>query len=196
MCPPANNPGGPSAPSSTSLLVPLIVDLDGTLIDGDTLHLSIALLARRRPWTIPALPFLVFAGRAQFKRWVSDRVVLDATELPYRRDVLGFVQRERATNRRIFLATAADRRIADAVSVHLGVFDAVIASDGVHNAKGPGKLQSIRAHLGDAEFDYVGDSRADLPVFRAARRAYLVCPRRSLVRAARADCHVEAVFGD
>ena len=195
MCPPANVPSGPPAPSSTSLSVPLIVDLDGTLIDGDTLHLSIALLARRRPWVIPALPFQVFAGRARFKRWVSDRVVLDATALPYRHDVLAFVRRERATRRRILLATAADRRIADAVSAHLAVFDAVIASDGAHNAKGPGKLQSIRAHLGDAEFDYVGDSRADLPVFRAARRAYLVCPGRALERAVRADCRVEAVFG-
>jgi phosphoserine phosphatase len=174
--------------------VPLIVDLDGTLIDGDTLHLSLALLVRRQPWAIPVLPLLVLSGRAQFKRFVSDRVSLDASSLPYRADVLEFIRRERAGARRIVLATAADRPIADAVATHLALFDDVIASDGSHNAKGLGKLESIRAHLGDGEFDYVGDSMADLPVFRAARRAYLVCPGRALTEAAQTGCRVEAIF--
>jgi hypothetical protein len=110
--------------------------------------------------------------------------------------VLAFIQHERLAPRSVILATAADRRVADAVSAHLALFDGVIASDGRHNAKGAGKLASIRAHLGsDAEFDYVGDSMADLPVFRAARRAYLVCPTPALADATRRDCRVEAVFG-
>ena len=174
--------------------VPLIVDLDGTLIDGDTLHLSLARLVRERPWVAPVLPFVVFTGRAQFKRYVSDRVSLPADSLPYRRDVLDFVRRERDARRRIILATAADRRIADAVAAHLALFESVIASDGNHNAKGIGKLESIRAHLGDVDFDYVGDSLADLPVFRAARRSYLVCPGNALRDAVRDACRVEAVF--
>jgi phosphoserine phosphatase len=174
--------------------VPLLVDLDGTLIDGDTLHLSLALLLRRRPWSVPALPLVAWSGRARFKRFVSDRVALDPTTLSYRADVLDFLRGERGASRRLVLATAADRRIADAVASHLGLFDGVIASDGRHNAKGAGKLDAIRAELGNAEFDYVGDSMDDLPVFRAARRAYLVCPTRALSEASRDGCRVEAVF--
>ena len=174
--------------------VPLIVDLDGTLIDGDTLHLSLWALARRRPWALPALPVLALTGRAQFKRFVSDRVTLDAATLPYRLDVLDFVRAEHRAARRVVLATAADQAIADAVAAHLGVFESVIASNGTHNAKGVGKLESIRAHLGDTEFDYMGDSMADVPVFRAARRAYLVCPDVALSEAVRTGCRVEAVF--
>jgi phosphoserine phosphatase len=174
--------------------VPLIVDLDGTLIDGDTLHLSLAALARQRPWVVPVLPFAVLSGRARFKAFVSDRVTLDAAGLPYRPDVLAFVRDERRTSRPIVLATAAHRSIADAVAAHLGLFDAVIATDGTHNAKGMGKLRSIRAHLGDAAFDYVGDSLADVPVFRAARRSYLVCPGAELREAVKVGCRVEAVF--
>jgi len=196
MQPSPDNPGASPVPTFATGTVPLIVDLDGTLVDGDTLHLSLALMARRRPWALPALPLLAFAGRARFKRYVSDRVVLDASTLPYRDDVLAFIRLERNAKRPVLLATAADRRIAEAVAAHLGCFDAVIASDGIHNAKGPGKLQSIRAHLGDGEFDYIGDSLADLPVLRAARRAYLVCPGRSLARAAQTDCRVAAVFGN
>ena len=174
--------------------VPLIVDLDGTLIDGDTLHLSLRSLVQTRPWIAPMLPFVVFGGRARFKAFVSNHVTLNAVALPYRRNVLDFVKNQRVSRERIVLATAAHRTIAEAVAHHLGLFDAVIATDGIHNAKGDGKLTSIREHLGDSEFDYVGDSMADVPVFRAARRSYLVCPSASLAAAARDGCRVEAVF--
>lgn len=173
--------------------VPLIVDLDGTLIDGDTLHLSLAMLARRRPWVFPVLPFVAVSGRARFKQFVSDRVELDPATLPYRDDVLAFVRKE-GTERPVLLATAAHRRIADAVASHLALFASVIATDGRHNAKGTGKLDAIRAHLGAAEFDYVGDSMADVPVFKAARRSYLVCPSLALETAVRAGCQVAGVF--
>ncbi|HUQ82241.1 MAG TPA: haloacid dehalogenase-like hydrolase [Gemmatimonadaceae bacterium] len=173
---------------------PLLVDLDGTLIDGDTLHLSLRQLIRARPWVAPALPFAVLSGRARFKEFVSDRVSLDPASLPYRSDVVAFVKQQRARARPVVLATAAHRRIADAVAGHLGLFDAVIATDGANNAKGAGKLASIRAHLGDAEFDYVGDSMADVPIFRAARLSYLVSPTAALEKAVRASCQVEAVF--
>jgi phosphoserine phosphatase len=176
------------------LSVPLVVDLDGTLIDGDTLHLSLAALARERPWVVPVLPLVVFYGRARFKAFVSDRVVLDPATLPYRANVVDFVAGERRSNRPIVLATAAHRRIADSVAAHLALFDSVVATDGRHNAKGLGKLESIRAHLGAVEFDYVGDSIADVPIFRAARRSYLVCPAPSLREAVRHGCRVEAIF--
>jgi phosphoserine phosphatase len=174
--------------------VPLIVDLDGTLIDGDTLRLALRALARRRPWIVPVLPFMVLSGRAGFKAFVSNQVTLDPARLPYRDDVLDFVKGQRAAGRRVLLATAANRHVADAVAAHLGLFDDVIASDGRHNAKGDGKVESIRGVLGDAEFDYIGDSMPDVPVFKAARKSYLVCPSPALADAVRGRCHVEAVF--
>ena len=180
--------------SPVSSSIPLIVDLDGTLIDGDTLHLSLAALARRRPWVVPLLPFVVAGGRARFKEFVSGYVDLDPASLPYRMEVLDFVRAERGSRRPVILATAAHRRIAEAVAGHLALFDAVIATTAGHNAKGAGKLDAIRAHLGSAEFDYVGDSLADVPVFRAARRSYLVCPDAALQSAVRTGCRVEHVF--
>jgi phosphoserine phosphatase len=108
--------------------------------------------------------------------------------------VVEFVKRERDAGRRVLLATAANRHVADAVATHLGLFDGVIASDGRHNAKGDGTLESIRGLLGDTEFDYIGDSLPDVPVFKAARKSYLVCPSGALADAVRGRCHVEAVF--
>jgi phosphoserine phosphatase len=173
---------------------PLCVDLDGTLIAGDTLYLSVAMLARRRPWALAALPVALLGGRARLKRAVCDRLVIDAAALPYRASVVEFLREQRAAGRRLVLATAADRRIAQAVAAHLGLFDGIVASDGTMNAKGAGKGAAIRAALGEGEFDYVGDHLADLPVLRAARRGYLVAPSPALLARARAECRIERVF--
>ncbi len=175
---------------------PLCVDLDGTLIAGDTLYLSVARLARERPWSLMVLPFALASGRARLKRAIADRVSLDASALPYRESVLEFVRAERASGRRVLLATAADARIANAVALHLALFDGVIASDGTRNAKGLGKVDAIRRAIGDGEFDYVGDHLADLPVLRVARKGYLVAPTAALLARARAECRIERVFDE
>jgi phosphoserine phosphatase len=179
----------------TSAATPLCVDLDGTLIAADTLFVSFRELVRRKPWALPALPFALLAGRARLKERIADFVAIDAAALPYRPDVVAFLREEKAAGRCLILTTAADARIAHAVASHLGLFDAVIASGGGHNAKGEGKVASIRAHLGSGEFDYMGDHLADLPVLKAARRGYLVYPTPALLATARTSCRIERVFG-
>ena len=164
---------------------PLCVDLDGTLIEGDTLRMSVRHLARRAPWTLLALPFLILRGRAALKDYVARRYVPDPATLSWRPEVLAFVRDERARGRRIILATAAHRSIADAVAAHLGLFDGVVATDAETNVKGKRKATEIRKSLGNNEFDYIGDSAADLPVFEAARVTYLVEPSASVSRSAR-----------
>jgi len=44
------------------------------------------------------------------------------------------------------------------------------------------------------DFDYIGDSQADLPVFKAARIGYLVAPSRSLSTAARSVGRIAREF--
>ena len=54
---------------------------------------------------------------------------------------------------------------------HLGLFDAVFASDGTVNLKGATKRDRLIAEFGSQGFDYVGSGRADHAVWRAARQA-------------------------
>jgi 4-hydroxybenzoate polyprenyltransferase len=160
---------------------PLCVDLDGTLITTDTLWESVALLFRRRPWTAVALPFWLLGGRARFKRAVADRATLDPKNLPYRKDLLEALRTSRDNGRKLVLATAADRKIAEGVASHLGLFQAVHASDGEVNLKASNKRDLLRATYGEG-FDYVGDSSADEPIFAVATQGYLVGASRSAAK--------------
>jgi 4-hydroxybenzoate polyprenyltransferase len=153
---------------------PLAVDLDGTLVRTDTLWESVLLLVRRHPWTILMLPLWLFGGRAAFKRRVAERLILDPAALPYRGELVDALQRAATAGRKLFLSTAADARVANAVAEHLGFFEGVLASDGTQNLKAGHKREALEARFGRRGFDYIGDSSADLVVFEGAERGYLV----------------------
>jgi 4-hydroxybenzoate polyprenyltransferase/phosphoserine phosphatase len=153
--------------------IPLCVDLDGTLIKTDLLLESVLALVKQRPWAIFLMLWWCLRGRSFLKRQVAANVTLPLEMLPYRRDVLDFLHGERQSGRQILLVTAADQVIAEKVSSHLGLFDAVYGSDGVVNLKGQAKAGFLAGMLGKGNFDYVGDSSADLPVWSIARGAYV-----------------------
>ncbi|MEP7343617.1 MAG: haloacid dehalogenase-like hydrolase [Gemmatimonadaceae bacterium] len=174
---------------------PLCVDLDGTLIAGDTLVISLRHIATRTPWQIPRIAIALLRGRAAFKRSVAATVIPNPAKLPWRATVVAFVREQRASGRRVLLATAADRRVADSVATYLGCFDGIVASDGAENAKGSHKVEAIRRAIGeDTPFDYMGDSTADLPVFEVARVGYLVAPNHTLREQALRIGRIQRIF--
>lgn len=174
--------------------VPLCVDLDGTLLTSDVLWESLLVLARHKPWLLPLVPFWVLRGKANFKRTLARQVSLNPATLPYDHDLLEMLRAERASGRELILATATDRGPAAAIAEHLGIFSAICASDGSTNLSGQRKLSAIETQLAGEPFDYVGDSRADLAVWRAARHAMLVDPSQRLLQQANREARVTRVF--
>src|SRR6185437_15120408 len=112
-----NRAASPAAPTAAP---PLCVDLDGTLIATDSLSEALLLLARKHPLDLLRLPAWVAGGKTHLKDKIADRVAVDVTLLPYRQEVLDFLREEKKAGRRIVLATASHRKIADAVARHLG----------------------------------------------------------------------------
>jgi 4-hydroxybenzoate polyprenyltransferase/phosphoserine phosphatase len=159
-------------PSSTATV--LCVDLDGTLVQTDTLLEAILRLLKREPRMLFALLFWLLKGRSYLKRKVAARVNLDPAELPYCVELISYLQTEREAGARIVLVTGADQRIAQSVADHLGIFDEVIASNGIRNLTGAAKMRELVARFGSRKFRYVGNSRTDLPVWREASHT-LVC---------------------
>ncbi len=174
--------------------IPLVVDLDGTLLRTDTLHESAIRLLRDSPLDVLRIPMWLGRGKAVLKRNIASRVGLDPTALPYRDDLLQWLQEQRAAGRRLVLCTASDQSIASAVATHLGIFDEVIASDGVSNLAGSRKASALIDRFGDAGFDYAGNSSADLAVWARSRRAIVVDAPGDVVRQARERALVEREF--
>lgn len=176
--------------------VPLVVDLDGSLLHTDTLVESLFDVARRQPVQLLRLPAWWAGGRAHLKRQLALRAAVDVSVLPMADDLLAHLRELKGAGRHLVLATGADERIAQAVADQLGLFDRVLASDGRNNLSGIGKRDRLVAEFGERGFDYVGNGTRDLPVWAAARRALLVRPSPRLAAAAARVAEVERHFGD
>lgn len=174
---------------------PLCVDLDGTLLATDTLWEALFTLIKSKPFHALAMPLWLLGGRAAFKGKLFALAPLNPESLPYREDVLTFLQKQKQDGQTLLLATGTDVLAAQGIADHLGLFDRVIASDGQTNCTGLAKLDAIRQNIGNASFDYIGNSRADLPLWQASRNAYLVTPSPRVQHRANAICSPVKVFG-
>jgi 4-hydroxybenzoate polyprenyltransferase/phosphoserine phosphatase len=181
-----------ATPSATE--VPLVVDLDGTLLRSDSLIESTMALARERPRQLLALPLWGARGPAYLKRRVAQAALPDVETLPYRTELLSYLEAEKRRGRTLVLATDADERLAREIAARIGLFDTVLASDGLTNLRGQRKAERLIETFGERGFDYVGNGRHDLPVWRAARAAVVVSASRWLARRIARTTPVDRVF--
>lgn len=172
---------------------PLVVDLDGTLTPTDTLVESVIKVVKQSPFNFLCIPFWLIQSRGSFKEIIADRARIDAKSLPYREPLLNYLREEKAKGRQIVLATAAHHSIAEDVSKHLGLFDQVLATEAGNNLKGEAKLKAIQEKVG-ASFVYAGDSRADLPIWKASHAAILVDVSPSIATTVRQSVPIECEF--
>ena len=154
----------------------LAVDLDGTLIQTDMLRRGVAQILRTAPLSMFGLVLtLLRQGRPGFKQAVAGIATSRPADLPYNPHVVALARSWRAAGRKVALATAADETVAQSVAAHLGIFDAVHASTVGRNLKGRAKAAFLVQEYGDRGFVYVGDSKADLHVWKHAAGAAIAC---------------------
>lgn len=144
------------------------VDLDGTLVVGDLLWESFVTLVKRRPARALRALLSLRLGKAQFKREIAKEVEIDPATLLYREELLDHLYELHRQGATLVLATASDERYARAVARYLGIFADVVASDGRTNLSGRHKAAALETRYGRGGFDYMGNSWADVPVWRSA----------------------------
>lgn len=160
---------------------PLFVDLDGTLIKTNTLHEAILALARTAPQRLLLLPFWLLRGQAYLWHRLSQYVSLDVALLPYRPEVIEYLKMEKRANREITLISGAHHTLVVKVARHLKLFDHCMGSDGTAHLIGEKKLEVIVHLFGKKSFDYIGDSRSDIPIWKESRRAVIAGSNKILL---------------
>ncbi|MGH8497863.1 MAG: UbiA family prenyltransferase, partial [Methylococcales bacterium] len=172
---------------------PLVVDLDGTLIRTDLLHESALALLRHDPLAALAIPVWLVRGKASMKAEIARRVDIDAATLPYNEPFLVWLRQQHAAGRQLILTTASHRKFAEAVATHLGLFDAVWASDEQTNLAGENKRRRLTAEFGERGFCYAGNASPDLKVWQSAASAVVVNASNGLLKEAATLAPIEHV---
>lgn len=164
-----------------SMGTPLCVDLDGTLVRTDTLVESFFLLIKKNPFYVFMCVLWLLRGKAALKSEIAKRITMNAASLPYNECLLAMLHDEHNNGRDLWLCTAANEKIAQSVSDHLGIFSKVIASNDTKNVSSSVKADEILSHTDS--FDYVGNSSDDIKVWNKAAGAIVVdLPEKLLSR--------------
>ncbi|QXX76673.1 hypothetical protein [Methylovirgula sp. HY1] len=147
-------------------MLPIVVDLDGTLILTDCLYEQVAVAAFSKPLCLlQRLPELL-QGRAALKAALAQDIELAFETMPLSENLVEWLRGEVGKGREIHLCSAANQTVVDAAARHLEFFTTAIGSDKI-NLKGQAKAEYLAGRFPEG-FIYVGDSQADLAVWKVA----------------------------
>jgi 4-hydroxybenzoate polyprenyltransferase/phosphoserine phosphatase len=152
----------------------LCVDLDGTLLRTDSLHEALFKALKARPSIVFSLPLWLLRGRYHLKEALAAEVQadLDPASWPRQAEVEDLIAEAKSSGKTVELITASHTLICES-PVFRDMFDAVVGSSDGRNLKGSAKAEFLRARHPQG-FAYVGNSAADLPVWRAADERFAV----------------------
>lgn len=177
-----------------SLDVPLIVDLDGTLIKTDLLLETANELLIANPLNIFNLFGWLQKSKANLKAHLAGLSQIDPVSLPYNKALVAWVRQQKALGRRVILATASHRLLADRVAAYLGLFDEVLATEAELNLKAGNKRDVLVGRFGERGFDYVGNDEPDMVVWQSARKAHVVSSSQPFISRVNTLGNLEEVF--
>lgn len=183
----------PAVPPPGNVNVPLILDLDGTLIRTDLLFEATLSFLLGNPLRLFLVLAWLWKGIPNLKRRIAERVSPNAEALPWNELVVDYARREKARGREVYIASAADAEFARIAALQLGFISAVIATENGLNMKGEAKARVLRQRFSQG-FEYVGDAPADLAVFAMSSRVWVVEASAAVERAAIAQGSVAAVL--
>jgi len=173
--------------------IPLLVDLDGAIVATDTLFETTILFLKKSPFMFFMLFVWLLRGKHVLKEELSKQTYLNIETLPYRQDVIDYLEQQFEQGRKIILLTGSWVDIGTRVANQFAFINDVIATDHEKNMTGHAKAQVAREIWGDRLFDYLGNEKKDLQVWKHARRAIVVGNKR-LAKAAEDVTELEKFF--
>lgn len=155
------------------------IDLDGTLMRSDAGFENALLVIRKNPLLIFHLVIWFLQGKMALKRELCKRAMIDASLLPYNEAVVKFVTEKRKEGK-VYLVTASDHQIAEAVASHTKLFDGFFGTS-TKNLSGKNKADFLDAQFGVGNWSYAGNAPVDFNVWERSKEVFAVSPSGSFI---------------
>ena len=158
--------------------IPLVVDLDGTLLKTELPWESFISVLSYRPFLLIKI---ILKRTIQFKKHFL-KMKLEQTAQPFLKEVplsknfLQYLKTEKLKGRILILCTGSTQSYAEKIQQLIPIFTSVWGSTFQKNLVGKNKAQFLIEKYGEKKFDYAGNSFVDLYVAPFARRFILVNP--------------------
>ncbi|MDZ4364339.1 UbiA family prenyltransferase [Brevundimonas sp.] len=177
----------------TDAQLPLVLDLDGTVLKTDLLLECLLLSIKRSPFVVFMVMVWLFQGRAVLKQKLAQRAGLDVDGLPLNDALVAYAAACHAAGQPVYIASAANADLARQVGDRLGFVTEVLGSSDRLNLKGRHKAAALVARFPNG-FIYAGDDPADIDVWAVSSGAVFAGRSASVERAAAKVAPMVATF--
>ena len=159
--------------------LPLVVDLDGSLIKTELPWESFLSVLFRHPLEFMKIILrkIKIKQQAYLKLELEKWADLSLEVVPFSKRFVEYLKEEKASGRRLILCTGSTQSYAEKIQQITGeLFDSAWGCTPGKNIVGHKKAMFLVGKYGEKQFDYAGNSLADLKVARYARNFILVNP--------------------
>tara|TARA_B100001093_G_C26852981_1_gene1025993 strand:+ start:1103 stop:2518 length:1416 start_codon:yes stop_codon:yes gene_type:complete len=153
----------------------LAVDLDNTLINTDMSFETLIHTFRKNPiYLFKVFYLFIFHGRNVAKKYLYENTEININDFKINQDVFNYIKKNRDRYEKTILISGSYYKIVKKFFDNLKIFDNYHGSDDNINLVGKNKISFIRSSYNQSEFDYIGDSKKDIPIWEHCNRALIV----------------------
>ena len=161
----------------------LFVDLDGTLIKEDLSDLAFSHSLKNYPFkTLFYLLVFLFKGKPYLKYKISRNFDIPFENLNYNKAAFDFIREVKNRHRVVYLISGSHQILVDQMGKYLNIFFESFGTRDNFNMVGSNKVQFIKENLKIHDFDYLGNSHKDLPIWRYTKRAIYTNASEELIK--------------
>ena len=161
----------------------LFVDLDGTLIKEDLSNLAFSHSLKNYPLkTIFYLLVFLFKGKPYLKDKISRNFDIPFENLTFNKAAFDFIREVKNRHRVVYLISGSHQILVDQMGRYLNIFFESFGTRNNFNMVGNNKVQFIKENLKIHDFDYLGNSHKDLPIWRYTKRAIHTNASQDLIK--------------
>ena len=146
-------------------------DLDGTFIKEDMLFLSMQILLKENPWKLISIILSCWRGLPWAKDSIASSIDTKKLDFSINKNVLKLIQLKKAEGYTCCLISGSNHKLVKEVFQQSKLFNDYFGSDTKINLVGENKLNKIKKLTLD--FEYIGNSNHDIPIWRHADKAYI-----------------------
>ena len=161
----------------------LFVDLDGTLIKEDLSNLAFLHSLKNYPFkTLIYLLVFLFKGKPYLKDKISKNFDIPFENLTYNKAAFDFIREVKNRHRVVYLISGSHQILVDQMGNYLNIFFESFGTKDNFNLVGSNKVQFIKENLKIHDFDYLGNSHKDLPIWKYTKRAIYTNASEELIQ--------------
>ena len=144
----------------------LFVDLDGTLIKEDLSDMAFFHSLKNYPFkTLFYLFIFLFKGKSYLKEKISKNFIIPLADLTFNKAALDYIREVKNRHRVVYLISGSHQKLVDQMDKFFNIFFESFGTKDNFNMVGKNKVKFIKENLNIHDFDYLGNSKKDLPIW-------------------------------